>query len=483
MIRLEANTEAARLAEAMALAHIHNRQMALDMSSVVVTSVNPLDGTQNIRMDFSPDLLPLNRRVPEFEFYRDGKLIKTFKFAGSNDPDFLREAERDGFFAMSGAEFWAQAKLGKLKLAQSKAPNPDAKELSKLKTKLAKKSIDELAPARGETLRSILPNMHKQKKPKQAARNKHMLAINEFIALHGNLSLQNITRKHVSDYVDHVGEMTTHGKKMAPTTVSQRLDTIAAILQFAMSVDAIPFNPARSVTAPKDTRPFVSKTYKALEKPEVEKLVMVAADIWGKRRYLTAKTKRTRKTDFLTALALLVWTGARPEEICQLRLADLNMDRMFITITNIEDDDDLRERYVKNEHSVRVVPIHPRLKSCLAAHLAHIKNTSNSALLFPSFEPELESGRYARPISQDWTMHLRQHITNDPQKVLYSLRHSWAAESRRVGMPEWVRNLIMGHVNKEASLAAGRYGASEDNLEIKREWLEKMVCVNVNHDP
>ncbi|MGJ8626289.1 MAG: tyrosine-type recombinase/integrase [Sulfitobacter sp.] len=483
MIKLEGKTEATWEAEAMALAHIHNRQMALDMSAIVTTSVNPLDGTQNIRVDFSPDFLPLDRRVPEFEFYRDGRLIKTYKFAGSNDPDFLREAERDGFFAMSGAEFREQAKLGKFRLAHRNAPNPDAKELAKLKTKIAAKSIDDLAPVRGDTLRSILPKMHKQKMPKQPTRNKHMLAANEFIALHGNLPLLSITRQHVADFVDHVGDMMTHGKKMAPTTVRQRLDTIAAILQFAMSIDAIPFNPAKSVTAPRDSRPFASKVYKALDKSEVEKLVTVAADKWGKRRYQTAKTQRTRKTDFLTALDLLMWTGARPEEICQLRLADIEMERMSLTITNIEEDDDLRDRFVKNEHSVRVVPIHSFLKPRLEAHLAHIKDSSNGALLFPSFEPELESGRYARPISQEWTTHLRQHITNDPQKVLYSLRHSWAAESRRVGMPEWVRNLIMGHANKEASQAAGRYGASEDNLEIKREWLEKMVCVQApDHD-
>jgi hypothetical protein len=171
--------------------------MALDIWSVVVTSVNPLDGTQNIRVDLSPDLLALDRSVPDFEFYRNGKLIKTFKFMGSNDPDFLRDAERDDFFAMAGAEFRAQATLGKQKLSQLKAANTGAKELAKLKTKLAKKSIDELQPAQTEeasTANSQQPTANSQ----QPTRNKHMLVASRFIAQHVNLPLQNITRKRGS---------------------------------------------------------------------------------------------------------------------------------------------------------------------------------------------------------------------------------------------------------------------------------------------
>lgn len=476
-IPLEGKTDAARKAEAGAIAHHHNKQMTMDMDSIVGMVHNPIDETLSLRLDFSPETLPVNNKVPPLEFYRDGKLIRTYKFAFSTDPEFIRDAERDGYLAMSAAEMMEQARLGRIRLDGRKAVTPDGKELAKLKTNQVITKIKSLAASGGHTLRSILPKMHQYTKPREPTKKKHVLAVNEFIGLHGNLPLLNITRQHVADYVEYVAGMSHNGKPLAPTTISQRLETISAILQYATSVNTIPFNPAIAVKAPKDARPFTSKTYKAFEKPEVVKLVLVATDIWSTRRYQNEKTRRTRKTDFITALHMLAWTGARPEEICQLRMADIDMTKMYLTITNIEDDDDLRNRFTKNEHSVRTVPIHSSLEARLVNHLSHIRQASNGALLFPSFEPALETGRYARPISNEWTAHLRKRITDDPQKVLYSLRHSWAAESKRVGMPEWVRNLIMGHANQEASLSAGRYGSSEDNLDIKREWLEKMSCI------
>jgi len=122
--------------------------------------------------------------------------------------------------------------------------------------------------------------------------------------------------------------------------------------------------------------------------------------------------------------------------------------------------------------------------------LEHLRR-NNSALLFPSFAPEptpkelkeaesagkLEiKGRYARPLSREWTDNLRKQISPDePRKVLYSLRHSWAAESRRTGMPEHVRNALMGHADDNPH--AGRYGVDADWLEEKRRHVERMACI------
>jgi integrase len=70
----------------------------------------------------------------------------------------------------------------------------------------------------------------------------------------------------------------------------------------------------------------------------VRKLIEVATDVWTRRRYQTHRTQMSRMTDLITALHMLVWTGARPEEICQLRLDDVDLDRMGIVVTNETDD-------------------------------------------------------------------------------------------------------------------------------------------------
>jgi integrase len=275
--------------------------------------------------------------------------------------------------------------------------------------------------------------------------------------LHGNLPLVSISKQHLSDYVAHLGKVRIKDQPLAPSTVKQRLERLSAILEFAMTADAVPHNVGKTVKAPKDTRSQGDQVYKPFTKPEVRKLIEVATDVWTRLRYQTHRTQMSRKTDLITALHMLVWTGARPEEICQLRLDDVDLDRMGIVITNETDDLEAPNRKLKNEESVRGVPIHRLLLPRLSDHIDHVHRVSNSGLLFPSFEPRTDKGRYATPIGADWSEHLREHITSDRQKVLYSLRHSWAGESMNVGMSETMRNAIMGHKSDSKSSSAKRY--------------------------
>lgn len=303
------------------------------------------------------------------------------------------------------------------------------------------------------------------------------MAIKEFIELHGNLPLVSITKRHVSEYVAHLGTIRLRNKPLAPTTVKQRVDKLVAILQFATTVDAVPYNVGKTVKAPKDTRPQGDQTYKPFSKPEVRKLIEVATNVWTTRRYQTHKTQMSRMSDSITALHMLVWTGARPEEICQLRLEDVDLVRMGLVITNESDDIEAFDRKLKNEESVRGVPIHRTLLPRLSEHIDRVHQVSNSGLLFPSFEPQTEKGRYATPLGADWSKHFRERITADPQKVVYSLRHSWAGESVRVGMSETMRNAIMGHKSDSKSSSAKRYRFHFEDLENQLAWINKMDCV------
>jgi site-specific recombinase XerD len=97
--------------------------------------------------------------------------------------------------------------------------------------------------------------------------------------LHGNLPLVSITKQHLSDYVAHLGKVRIKDQPLAPSTVKQRLEKLSAILEFAMTADAVPHNVGKTVKAPKDTRSQGDQVYKPFTKPEVCKLVDVATDI------------------------------------------------------------------------------------------------------------------------------------------------------------------------------------------------------------
>lgn len=466
-IKLEAATEAGRRAEAGALAHQHNKAMTFNMiEPTYVPEFNDLA----MRMDWSPLFShPL-------EFRRDGQIVETFKVAISNDPEYLRQAELDGFFGMSRDEAAAQIDLALLLQAIPKTEGVEL-ELNELKAANFQRDIDKLPPVASDTLRTILPKMHRQNKPRKTTEASHYRTIGEFISLHGDLPLVSITKKHIADYVEYLGKIRIRNRPLAPTTVRQRLDKLVAILQFATTVDAVPYNVGKTVRAPKDTRPQGDQTYKPFTKLEVRKLIDVATDVWTNRAYRARRTKMSRMTDSITALHMLVWTGARPEEICQLRLADVDLDRKGIVITNETDDLEAPDRKLKNEESVRGVPIHQALFPRLAMHIDYVLQVSNSGLLFPSFEPQTEIGRYATPIGADWSDHFRKHISPGPQKVLYSLRHSWAGESINVGMTETMRNAIMGHKSDSKSSSAKRYRQHFEDLENQLVWVNKMDCI------
>ena len=333
-----------------------------------------------------------------------------------------------------------------------------------------------MAVQRGDTILSALPKWHKLKQPRITTQKAHKARVQAFVDLHGDLPLSAITKRHIVDFVEHVQTITHEGKPLKPTTMANYLATISGLLSYAVGADLIQFNPAQRVESPKDNRPKVAKSYAAFEKSEVRNLIQVGTEIWTKRG-VRRNSRQTRKNDLIAALHMLVWTGARPEEICQLRLVDVDIDGLVLSITNDDSDDEglTRARFTKNENSVRDIPIHSKLAPIIADHLSLIRGVSNSSLVFPSFEPALQTGRYARPISTEWTSKLREHVTSDPRKVLYSLRHAWAAESRRTGMPEYVRNALMGHGGDNP--VASRYGGDSEWIEEKRAHLEKMDCV------
>ncbi len=489
MIALEGQSDTERATEAQGIADRHNRQMRMAQTVDVDEARSLGADAVAMRIDLSSDDLPPGAPTPvPARFFRDGRIIETTRYAVTDDPAQRRAAEIDGFFVVSQEEAAAQIELQQQMDAYQGAKTSEQAELADLKAERAAGKIEAATRVSGETVLSILPRWRGLKKQTPATWKKHVQYAREFTELHagvgGELYLSEITKRHVIQYVEHAQTFTYRGAPLSPTSITKRLDSVRALLAFATSVDEIDYNPATGVEPPADHRPKASRSWKSFTPEEIKKLVSVSTTLWNGRRN---SKQPGRKEDLATALQCLVWTGARPEEVCQLRREDIDLSTGAIRITNEEADDDARARQTKNERSIRTLPIHSRLLPALLEHLRR----NNSALLFPSFAPEptpkelkeaesagkLEiKGRYARPLSREWTDNLRKQISPDePRKVLYSLRHSWAAESRRTGMPEHVRNALMGHADDNPH--AGRYGVDADWLEEKRRHVERMACI------
>jgi len=481
-IPLEGRTNSERIAEAQSYAHEHNRELEFGPGARMLLNVdvNPpyIENGPSYCIDYTHLSELIGRETRPFRVRRDGRTIETYKVAISTDPEYLRRVEKDGFIGMSLEEAESQVALNKLLLADMNMANADQEELTSLRTERVERQIDDLEIHRGETLSSALPKWHAHSNPTHQTKAAHQRRVQVFIDLHGDMALTAITKRHVVEFVRHLQTMAYRKKPLTAKTIEQYLASVGALLNYAAKSDMIPFNPSKGVEPPRDTRPKSARTRKPFAKGEIRNLIETSTKIWTNRRVLS-NTPLTRKNDLITALHMLTWTGARPEEVCQLRLVDIDLQWQVIGITNDDTEDeecDLRPRSLKNENSVRSVPIHSKLVPVIRQHIEYLRSVSNGPLLFPSFQPALETGRYARPISSEWSNTLRKHISPDPQKVLYSLRHSWSAESKRSGMPEYVREALMGHGGDNPT--GDLYGSNAEWIEAKRRYVEAMDCIN-----
>jgi integrase len=143
--------------------------------------------------------------------------------------------------------------------------------------------------------------------------------------------------------------------------------------------------------------------------------------------------------------------GMRLNEICQLYCDDV---RQLDGIWCIKVDDDKGDKELKNEASLRMIPIHPKLIS--AGFLEYVEYTKKiHERLWPAL-PRRRDG-YAHDFGKWYQKLNRQTITTDPRKVFHSLRHSFTDFFKQAGIPEPLIAELIGHSN-EKSMTMGRYG-------------------------
>lgn len=174
---------------------------------------------------------------------------------------------------------------------------------------------------------------------------------------------------------------------------------------------------------------------------------------------------------------LSAYTGARREELAQLRVIDVltngNIPALRIT-------DEGPDQKVKNAHSLRIIPIPPvcvergflefvsRRRQAGGTMLfleQYADKRRNSILREMTPDPrgrlsEVYGGRFSRKILEPLGL-------KTSRRAFHALRHSWTDAARRAKIDPEIRRLIAGRLDDEDATEAG-YGGSEllaDKLE------------------
>ena len=163
-----------------------------------------------------------------------------------------------------------------------------------------------------------------------------------------------------------------------------------------------------------------------------------------------------------------LFTGARLEEIGQLRVSDVQrhsypdqdgnmLSGWFLNITETIDEKG-QENRLKNAASERLVPLHPEIERLgFIVYVGTLKDQTGR--VFPELKPNVY-GRLTAKWGEWFGPYLRKVCgVTDKRKVFHSFRHTFKDYTRRARMPEGVQRQIMGHVGKDV---ADDYGSGYD---------------------
>lgn len=242
----------------------------------------------------------------------------------------------------------------------------------------------------------------------------------------------------------------------APGTVKKNLGLITSLLNFAVDEGIISANPFARIKVP------LSKAVLRLEY-SLEDI----AKIFGSPLFVDRERPKGGGGEASVWLLLIgAYTGARQEEIAQLRPEDLFHDKehgWFFSILDIDE-----KQHLKTDTSRRTVPLHRALVDAgLIEYLAHIKK-AGQPWLFPDLTPHVNGTRSGN-WSKWWGRYGRTKVgITDKLKCFHSLRHSFKTACRSSQIPEDVHDAITGH----ASASAGRnYG--QQPLDVLRHAIDK----------
>jgi len=163
-----------------------------------------------------------------------------------------------------------------------------------------------------------------------------------------------------------------------------------------------------------------------------------------------------------------LFTGARLEEIGQLRVSDVQrhsypdqdgkmLSGWFLNITESTDEQG-QENRLKNAASERLVPLHPEIERLgFIVYVQKLKDKTGR--VFPELKPNVY-GRLTAKWGEWFGPYLRKICgITDKRKVFHSFRHTFKDYTRRARMPEGVQRQIMGHAGKDV---ADDYGSGYD---------------------
>ena len=242
-----------------------------------------------------------------------------------------------------------------------------------------------------------------------------------------------VNRKAVQQWVNR--------QALAAATVQRNVSDLRGYWQYLISIEA----------APEDSQPFEKLAMpKDGNGREDERKHFTAADVLK----LLAEAKAREDVELADLIELGMWTGARREELCALKVERVNLKAGYIEIAD-----------AKTPAGWRQVPIHSKL----APTLRRLLKASTDGYVLSGLSANKYDNR-GNAIGKRFG-HMKQSLGFGEQHVFHSVRKTVATLLEDAGVPENVSADILGH--EKPTMTYGLYSGGT-SLKTKRAAIEKL---------
>ena len=322
-------------------------------------------------------------------------------------------------------------------------------------------------PTRRATLKQLFDayfgEFPRRGRTEQVARA-HLELFNTINNLDMDAEVHTVTSEHVERYIQKLAKLPTRrlGQKFSGLSIDEmialavkeklplmdvktrknRVDTLLAAFNYARRHGYIEVNPFSGKTSKREVKNANTKKSRRLPFDQQE-LELIFAGEWFKRPPGEWGGKQW-------LLVIGLYTGARLEEIGQLRVNDVcDIDDIhYFNITESDDPDEVidgseRPKSLKTTGSERRVPVHPTLIDLgLLDHVSEMRKRGH-ARVFPDIKSSQES------ITSAYSKAANRYIDNcgivSPQKTFHSLRHTFIRQCRDAGIHRDHHQALTGH--------------------------------------
>lgn len=164
---------------------------------------------------------------------------------------------------------------------------------------------------------------------------------------------------------------------------------------------------------------------------------------------------------------IALYHGCRQNEICQLDVNDIVIEK-DIPCMSINDDGD--DKSVKNSSSKRIIPIHPKLVDMGFLSYVDYQRKNKHKKLFPELTRTKQNG-YARVIQGWFGRYLDKIGIRDKKKVFHSFRHTFETKAVEIKVPIEYQNAICGWTDR--GVGQRIYGRKK-NINVTFEEISKI---------